>query len=123
MRKKKAFEEGQVITIHDLPKGKKIKKKKAQKTEAKNRVKAAGFLVLAILISAALGIGAAFLAAACNHEGFRVIRHWPIIVSVFVFSLSSIGFFSSHKEAEKLYGIFLALSAVCIAAELIMMFR
>lgn len=121
MKKKKTEEEGKVITIHDLPKGKKVKTKRKKKE--KSRAKAAVLLILSILVSAALGAGAAFLAAMLNGEGFRVIRHWPIAVSVFVFSLSSIGFFSSHRKTEKLYGIFLAISAVCIAAELIMMFR
>jgi Mn2+/Fe2+ NRAMP family transporter len=122
MKKTKEAEEGRVITIHDLPKGKKVRKKKKKTEKKKTEGWSFGLAFLAVIISLAIGAGGAVLAALANGEGIRIIRHWPIGVSAFVFSFSTFGFFFGKRETERLYGIFIVISAICIVAELVLMF-
>ena len=114
-------DDGSVITVGDLPKTVKKPRRRKRRFFSKGR----GFrwrdVVLLCLI-----VPAAFLTAwglaRLNGEAFRISRHWPILLSTGVFLLSTLGYFSAPMAEERIYGIFSVLAAVCLAAEVILMY-
>ncbi len=78
--------------------------------------------ILLGLLVVASGFVISYLVCRWNHVSYQMLYVWPIVVSVDVFLLSAVGYFTTEGKTEKVYGAFSIVAMACFVLELIFLF-